>query len=217
MREAERKFKLKIVAALSVTLVIFLVGMMVGDIIANLRLGESSRLAKEIRLHTLEAELHTKLVEEHLCKTDVFELTKERSELGRKLDFLEKNLGKKNKDVLELKREYTVLMVNQWLLLEEFKRRCNQTNVNIILFFYSNNETYSKFCEAQGFVLDSLYLQHPKEIVIYSFDIDLDSEIIRTLKEIYNIKTLPSLVIEGKVYEGVIDKQSLEKILQLSK
>ena len=203
--------KLKYAAAFSITTLIFLIGLIIGQLIAETRLKEFTLFSRSLRTSLLSISTQEELATEYLCKTDVFKLTEEKAKLGRNLAILEKKLGKKDPIVLELKKEYSLLSIRQWLLVKKFKEECNK-NLIIILFFYSN-ERNASLSEAQGYVLDFLYQKYPEKIVIYAFDVDLDLKIIDLLEEIFEIKQVPSLVINGKTYYGLKTRSEIEKII----
>jgi hypothetical protein len=54
------------------------------------------------------------------------------------------------------------------------------------MFFYSNNQNFIETAERQGFILSNLKKQNAN-VMIYSFDYDLDFNIIDSLKKEYRI------------------------------
>lgn len=111
---------------------------------------------------------------------------------------LEDALGKDNSRVILQKKVYTIAQAQHLTIKEAQKEKCGLTDI-IILFFYSNSESWVDESERVGSILDSVAYQN-KNLVIYSFDVDVNSSIIRGLVEKYNIRQIPSIVIDGESF-----------------
>ena len=207
----KKNLKVKYIAILSTTTLTFIIGIIIGQLIAEYKMGEFSSFATKLRTSLLTINTQEKIASEYLCDVNIFKLTEEKSNLGRTLTYLEDKFGKDNERIIELKKEYSLISIRQFLLVKKFSKECNK-NLTIILFFYSNinNKTES---EMQGFILDSLYLKYPKNVVIYALDYDLDCKAIDTLENVYNITQVPSLVINDKTYLGFVPKNEIENII----
>jgi hypothetical protein len=90
-------------------------------------------------------------------------------------------------------------------------KRCD-LDYTLVIFFYSNSPENIEESEKQGFVLDYLRKKYGN-IKIYSFDADLDMNIIKLLMEINEIDIVPSTVIDDKVYAGFHEKEELNEVL----
>lgn len=190
---------------------IFLIGIIIGQTITELRFSEFDKRERDMRTYILSLDLQSELISKKICDVNIFGLTKEKTELGQQLEYLENKLGKNNTKLIPLKKEYTLLSIRQWLLVKRTKEECEK-NWNIILYFYSN-ERNTSICESQGYILDYIYSKHPNSVVIYAFDFDLDTPALNTLKNIYGIKQVPSLVINEKLYEGFQGKDKIESLI----
>jgi hypothetical protein len=190
---------------------IFIIGVLLSEKISSKNSEEILKTQQELKNYILNSNLQSEIVAEYICKVDVFEITKEKVELGKKIEVLEKNLGKENEIVKNLKSDYSLLSIRQWLLIKKVKEKCNK-NVDIIIFFYSNKVNVSE-SESQGFVLDYLYQKHPNSIVTYAFDIDKNNPALNTIKEIYGIKETPSIVVNEKLFAGLQSKEKIESLL----
>ena len=117
------------------------------------------------------------------------------------------------KEFKDLKKKYTSLLIRNWLFFKEFKENCN-SNMTIILYFYSNK--YCNDCNQQGSVLTYMQRKYPS-IKVISLDSDLDMNVMKLMKRLYDIKnvTKPVLIINEKKYEGLKSRSDLEKILKL--
>jgi protein-disulfide isomerase len=47
----------------------------------------------------------------------------------------------------------------------------------------------------------------------FALDADLDLNIIRLLKSVYRVRGVPTLVIDGRSYEGLVSLEQLKQIL----
>ncbi len=200
------------IAVLSITVIIFGIGIFLGQFIADLRISELRETQENMKSYLLSLSLQNELASEFICDIDVFELTRERTTMGLELNSLEGRLGSKNPEVIRLKKDYSLLSIRQWLLIEEAKKRCNQDYV-VIVFFYSNEENRSE-SQSQGLVLDYLYSKYPDKVVIYSFDINLDDPSLNTLKRILNVSSAPSVIINNRLYEGFQEVDTLEALIK---
>ncbi len=110
-----------------------------------------------------------------------------------------------------MKQDYSLLSIRQWLLVKQFKEKCNK-DINIILFFYSNKVNVSE-SESQGYVLDYLYEKRPDDVVIYAFDMEDDNPALNTIKVIYGVKQVPSVVINERLFQEFQPKERIERLL----
>jgi len=193
-----------------VTLV-FVIGIIIGQTLTEMKFGEFSERERDLRAYILSLDLQSELISEKICDVDPFVLTEEKTKLGRDLEYLEDKFGRDNPKLIPLKKEYTLLSIRQWLLVKRMKEECGK-DLTIILYFYSNEKNAS-ICESQGYILDYLYHKNPEKIVIYAFDYDLDTPALNTLKSIYNVRRVPSLVINDELYPGFQGKDELETLI----
>lgn len=128
---------------------------------------------------------------------------------GKIIDDLERKLGKNNKDVLLRKKFYTLIELEHFEFVNLIKDNCNY-DINTILFFYSNEDRYLSESEELGRLLGAVYSKNTKNLIIYSFDINLDSNLIETLNKKYEITEPLSLIINGE--DKIVDPKSLSDI-----
>lgn len=206
---------IKYIAVFSVTILVFLLGVLLGNYLANLKVEEMNSMQDSLSAKLIGLELRYDLLRTgDICNLSWDDVWKEKIDMGSRMIALEVRLGKTNDAVLRQKEVYQLIEIRTLILLEEIKEQCK--DVDIILFFYTNKEKDSKgpveLSENQGFVLDSLYREYP-EVSIFSFDMNTENPAISALEEIYKIKTAPSIVINEKTYEGFISKKEIEGIL----
>lgn len=203
----------KILTSFLITIVIFSLGVGIGSAITTSKVNEILSFEKEARLQLETLELEEKLLETIPCTSPSL-LSGRLDDLGSRLVFLENQYDKDDERILELKRPYTILEIRHYLKLRELVDRCEE-DYTMILFFYSNEKDLAGVSEEQGFVLDYLQKKYTADRVkIYSFDNDLNLDLVNTLKGIYEVDDVPSMVINGKLYVGFHDKKELEQIIE---
>jgi len=133
------------------------------------------------------------------CNNFLFDdATKKLKNSVYKIGFLEKEFGKDDLRVLEHKKMHTELQFLHYLLVEELNEKCN-TGINVLFFFYENSDEkdIQTSVERMSFIAGYYLDKNEGEVMLYSFDYRLDSEIVSELIEKYNITEVPVL-IEGK-------------------
>lgn len=115
---------------------------------------------------------------------------------GRIIDDLERKLGKQNEKVLFRKKFYTLIELEHFDFINLLNEKCDR-NVQTILFFYSNEESNIKDSEDAGKLLSVVHSK-TENLMIYSFDINLDSDLIEKLKEKYDVERSPTMIINGE-------------------
>jgi len=137
------------------------------------------------------------LFEKDICLFSNFqEISEDLGFQGRIIDDLEKKLGKEDPSVLFRKKFYTLVELEHFEFINAFNRECNK-EIPTILFFYSNKEDDLGRSEDVGRMLDTLSRGH-EDLVIYSFDINLDSRLIRELADKYDILESPTVIVNGQ-------------------
>ncbi|HDD72728.1 MAG TPA: thioredoxin [Candidatus Aenigmarchaeota archaeon] len=110
-----------------------------------------------------------------------------------------------------LKRDYMFISLKSWMLSLSVKERCN-ADIIPILYFYSRE---CDKCIEQGFVLDRIREENPNAF-IFTIDFNLNEEWANVIKEAYNIKETPSLIIGNTTYSGFVDYDELDKTIRNS-
>jgi hypothetical protein len=206
----------KYIIAFVISASIFIIGLLLGTLIADSKLNSINDLQQRIRTQVFSVETQYNLALQNPCSLiDSSELTKDLYKISDDLGALEADLGKNNKDVLELSSYYSILETRHWMFMKEAAKRCGK-DYKLILFFYSNNLDKCADCDTQGFVLTHIRKKYTNQsIYIYSYNVDIDNGVIQTLMRLYNVKKLPTIVINDKSYNGSKDSTELEKILGL--
>ncbi|MBN2421554.1 hypothetical protein JXB27_04715 [Candidatus Woesearchaeota archaeon] len=204
--------KAKLIAALSLTVLIFLMIIVTNNYFNEMRMNEVKKIYNDIKMDAMNAEAQYEILSENPCLMMSFDpISSELFELGNKLTDMETTLGKTNEQVLDMKKYYSILEARHWLFVKKVSKQCN-SSATPILFFYSNLEDCPD-CESQGFVLNYVRKTIPNT-QIYSFDVNLDSGAVSALKANYNVTEVPSIVIKEQKYTGFRDSDSVMEIIK---
>ncbi|MFT4297950.1 MAG: hypothetical protein ACMXX5_02050, partial [Candidatus Woesearchaeota archaeon] len=159
---------------------------------------------------TMSMELQFSLLTEDPCKAmNTNYLETELSILNNRLDYLEQLYGKRDPEIIQMKKYYSLLQIRHWLLFSKAQEMCD-VDLGIILYFYSNEKCPD--CNTQGNVLTSFRKKYADEIKVYAFDVDLDDPAVATLVDIYNVSQVPTIVYNDYVFVGFTGMQRLENI-----
>jgi len=157
---------------------------------------------ERIKYNLLSLDLERQLLSSSCDTFNPHLLSSELNNIGSIVGILEDRFGKQDEKVLEQKKIYTMLEVQHFLLINDYNNKC-EGNIQNILFFYSNQEEFKESAEKIGYILSSIKNNNP-EIMIYSFDYDLDSNLIEILKNKYFIEKPNTLVINQKTTVSMI-------------
>jgi hypothetical protein len=196
-----------------ITAAIFATAILASNFLSQKKINELKNIESAISVDILSSETQFSLLSELSCRDiDSSFLSQEIATLGDKLVYTEQNRGADDKEVLNLKKYYSLLQIKDFLLSEKVKERCGSETLSII-YFYANLDGECDDCEKEGYVLTKLRQDYP-ELRVYSFDYDLDLSALKTLISIYNVeKNLPSLIINDKVYYGFKDVEAIKEII----
>jgi len=202
----------KYVAAFSIATLMFILGLTFGIYLMNEKVSAINEMQDSLKLEVMSIELQNILFQDNPCSDSVIPLEEKLEDITSRITFMENSLGKENKQVLEIKKYYSLIEVNHYLLMKNRKEKCG-SDYNLVLFFYSNKDNELE-SEKQGYVLSNLKTKYTSDkIKIYSFDTGLDLDMIRTLIYFYNVTTAPTVIINEEKIEGFQDKEEVEKLI----
>ncbi len=198
-----------------ITAAIFGTAVYLNDLFNSRRVVEVQSIQQKLSTDILSLETQFDLLGEISC-TDVPQssvLSSELNDLAARLSFTESQLGINNPQVEQLKAQYSLFEIKDYLLMKRITQQCKNKPV-FILYFYSNAGDCPD-CGTEGDVLTYFRGKYP-QLRVYAFDYHLDLSALRTLISITKVEPrFPALVINGKVYYGLQDRASIEKILPI--
>lgn len=183
-----------LITALLIGTVVYAINYLNGQRVAQL-----SALQDQLSTDTLSIETQFALLESAPCEdiTDGNTLSQEVSDLGDRLSVAENQLGSTNAQVVQLKKQYTLLQIRDYLLTQRLTQTCG-IKPTVVLYFYSNKPGSCADCDRASYALSYLHNLNP-ELRVYSFDYDLDLAALDTLETVEKIQpNFPAFVINGK-------------------
>ena len=147
-------------------------------------------------------------VESFSCSDQIlYESSRKLDDVGFKMGLLEKRFGKDDKRVIYQKNLYSMLEIEHLNVVKLLNERCN-AELETIIFFYSNHEDLQDSSENMGKILNTYKTKYLDQVMIYSFDLNIDSDFMIKLKGIYGVETAPIVIYgeEHKFYLENIDQ-----------
>lgn len=205
----------KHIAAFFITLGIFVIGILIGLRISDVRvdvLDEENR-QQRADLESLQLQylyLDSQKDRNTSCGALNAALDSNLASLETARAKLENYLEELNREeYLLLKREYLLNEVRYWILARQAREACG-TDVVSVLYFYGTEEECED-CGAQAMILTSLKDRFKEKLLVFSLDRDFADNMIQVVKDSYGIKEVPSLVIEDKVNAGLVEMDEVEE------
>ena len=188
----------KYILVFIITAAIFATAFYVATRLDSRRLADIRATQESVSIDILSSETQFALLGNLDCKT-ISEnpiLSTELNSLASRLSVAEENLGATNAEVIRLKKQYSLLQIKDYILMQQVSQKCNLKPV-FVLYFYSNQGNCSE-CGPAGDVLTYLRTQYPG-LRVYSFDYTLDLSAVRTLISLRGLQgQLPALVINDR-------------------
>ena len=188
----------KYILVFIITAAIFATAFYVATRLDSRRLADIRATQESVSIDILSSETQFALLGNLDCKT-ISEnpiLSTELNSLAGRLSVAEENLGATNAEVIRLKKQYSLLQIKDYILMQQVSQKCNLKPV-FVLYFYSNQGNCSE-CGPAGDVLTYLRTQYPG-LRVYSFDYNLDLSAVRTLISLRGLQgQLPALVINDR-------------------
>ncbi len=212
----ERKISYQLYAlALVVTVMVFCIGIYVGDLIDQYNQQAISDQVENISAEVASTQLLLLLDgnSSSFCPVYSSQLDSINSQvetIGYKLSYLE---DEKHVYDTPLKMNYFVLEAQSYLLSKRIQERCGE-NSTILIYFYSN--TNCSGCLEQGNDILTARDQTVGKVPlvrIYSFDGDLGSPIADSLKAQFNVTQYPSILINGELHSGAMSEGDIVQAL----
>lgn len=201
----------KYIIALVITGVIFLLAISISNYFNEKKIESIRAIEDRIAIDILSSETQFDLIRSSSCKlisTNI--LSTELNDLASRLSFMEENRPNDDIEILRLKRQYSLLEIKDYLLMQKLESQCGLKSTSI-LYFYTNVKGACKDCEKTSYVLTYLREKYPS-LRVYSFDYNLDLSAVQTLINLNKIEnTLPAIIIGDKVYYGLTTLEDFEK------
>ena len=207
----------KYILTFVITAAIFATAFYIANKFDAQRVADIRATQEAVSINILSLETQFDLMGSLSCSTlsDNPVLSEELNTLAARLSVAEENLGHDNAEVISLKKQYSLLEIKDYLLMQEISGKCAKFKPVYILYFYSN-EGDCPDCGKMGDVFTYLRQTYPG-LRVYSFDYHLDLSALRTLitlRKINESKGLPAFAVNTKspVY-GFKTLQEMQKLI----
>ncbi|MGC9602131.1 MAG: hypothetical protein ABSE76_00090 [Minisyncoccia bacterium] len=200
--------------AFGITAAIFITAFYVASKIDDERVASIRATEDSISIDILSSETQFELLGNLDCNTIAQNpvLSDQLNSLASQLSVAESNLGDSDPEVIQLKKQYSLLEIKDYILLQNIAEKCHVKPV-YVLYFYTNNGTCTD-CSNVGDILTYLRGEYPG-LRVYSFDYDLDLSALKTLISLHDIQdTLPAIIVNNRppVY-GPQTLQSMQALI----
>jgi hypothetical protein len=188
----------KYVLAFVITGAIFVIAFYIASLFDNKRIADIRSTEDAVAIDILSLQTQFDLVGHLDCETIAKQpvLSDELNTLASRLSIAESNLGSDNPEVVTLKKQYSLLEIKDYILMQEIAQKC-KTKPVYVLYFYTNVGNCSD-CRRAGDVLTYLRENYP-ELRVYSFDYNLDLTALKTLTSLRGVKPeFPAVVINDR-------------------
>jgi hypothetical protein len=210
----------KYILAGLITLLVFSLGLTLGIIMDNYRLrwADLQIQRQEMEYASLQFQyLYISSLREanESCAVLNIALEKSTAQLGESLDMFleyEKRTNLNKEDYKIIRRKYLLDNLRYWLFAERSKRLCDFNTVNV-LYFYS--EKSCEICPRQGVLLTYYKKIFGDSLLVFPINVDLETEesMVQILRSRYNVTAYPSLIVDDKLYQGVVEKAALGELV----
>lgn len=210
----KKSIKSAYITAFVISIFLFISGIMVGYLIqksVSQRTGE--RLDKlQNRIEDIQLQyIYLNIMDENDCDFGMVlldEATNELWDISKELTSFENTIQKG--DMENLEKKYFLLSAKAWILNSYITKHCEQDSISVLYFYSVPNEE----CEKQGKILDSIQNSEFKnKIRVFVMNINSEEKIVQTIKKTYNITITPTIIIDEKKHEGLIEQEDLQNII----
>lgn len=119
----------------------------------------------------------------------------------------------KEEEYARLKDHYSNMQINYWILANKISNLCDN-EIDVILYFYSEDEKICPQCQDQGVHLTYVKQRLKDDVLIFSFNFDSKGP-INLLGQRYEVFTreVPVVVVNDEAY-GYVTNQEIFEILE---
>lgn len=194
--EREFQSKKRYVAAFIIGTILFIIGLLISYSLSYSEFRRISSLHDSLAYSIFEDKLDYSFFNSNLCSNETYmKVFEDLSYQGRIIDDLERKFGKDDESVLFRKKFYSLVEIEHFEFVNTLNQKCH-LNISTILFFYSNDEKEIGNSEYVGGLLDYI-VDENKNLVVYSFDYNIDSEVVKKLKLKYQVDKPFTLIVNN--------------------
>jgi hypothetical protein len=186
----------------------------------NQRVAQLNSIEDQLSIDTLSVETQYALLADAPCSdltqgstTEDTSLSQEVSSIGDKLSYAEGRLGETDPEVIQLKDQYTLLEIRDYILAQQISTSCHISPTTVLYFYSNNSPDCQDECDRASEALSYLHQTYPA-LRVYSFDYNLNLPALATLESIEKVKPqFPAFVINHMNSYGFTNLTDFEKNL----
>lgn len=190
-----------------IIIIVFLVGVFLGNTMNQEKNSEITTLLKESELNTesylIEQEFIKEISDENceIAQLRIKKLSNELWELGK---VLEESLDPENYNTL--KRKFHLMQINTYTMMKKIQDKC-EINQNVVLYYFDISNSSKK----QGEILDKLVKNY--NVTVFAIEYNYSKD-ISFLEEYYNITQAPSIILDyAEKFNGLTEYDILESAI----
>ena len=208
------KSKKRYLYAFLIGTMIFIIGFAITYSVAYFEYQRISTLQGPTSYKIFQDKLQYTLFGKDICLDESYrEMSEDLNFQGQIIGDLEEKMGKDNEGVLFRKKFYTLIQLEHLEFVKDINKECGR-NINIVLFFYSNEKKDLEKSEELGNLLGTIYEKNKDKMVLYSMDMNLDSEIMTSLRNKYNLGEESVIIVnEEQRFTEINNIKEVEKYL----
>lgn len=202
----------KYIAVFVITSLMFVTAFLASRELDNKRTVDVGAIRDDIAFTLSADEMNFALLRNSPCSSvNRSLLTEELNKLGSRISVLASNQGWEDGEVLQLRKQYILLQVQDYLLTKEMTTRCEAPEQVMIAFV---RDAHCQSCEGIRALLQNIQDNHP-EMRLYTIDAGVDIEVVDTLMKLYGVDEnhLPAIFFnEIQIPEDQLTFDGLEKL-----
>lgn len=201
--------------AAAVTVVILLIGFLVGMQLDDMRTSYVDERISETSVNTqtiVSVQNYLESSENYcqLVREEIPDIGENNAEIGTSLQqFSSKGVSNTGR-YKDLRRKYYVSQLRLYNMINSYRDQCDNEMDSILFFFDADIPS-----QRQGAVLTEYSQEVDNSTNIFSFNLDVDkSQVLDVLKSDYNVTDGPTIVINGnQTYRGYVPLKQLKQVM----
>lgn len=202
------------------TLIIFFLGLLMGMVVNEKKVGEMERMTTLQNLNDLSTQLQFTYLNSldinstEGCKVMNTALEQSWANLADAYNNLVKykdspDVSKETIYILE--RNDLLNNIRYWFLLRKAKDFCELDDSVSVLFFFSDKECSE--CGTQSTILEHFKKVFDNRFLLFHINIDIEDPLVQLLLNQYEVSAYPTVIVDGEKLEGVVGKDGLEEVI----
>ena len=215
MEGRKYKDKKRYLWAFLIATALFFIIIGASQFVSYLEFQRVAALQDPISYKIFEDKLEYSLFDTDICAETTFkEISTDLDYQGQLIGQLETKFGINDHRVIFRKKFYTLVQIEHFEFIKIINEKCNK-NINSILFFYSNENADLENSKGLGNILSAIYSKNKDNLSLYSMDLNSDTDLMRNLKEKYNVGESPVIIVNEQYrFEQISNIDEIEQHLK---